>query len=123
MRRRPIQPGRRQSPRRRRSQARSRPSQSTQRLREPCAQRWDRSITIRVMETPLRWRELFQEGRGRLTIGILLVEFLVAVEALVIIAIMPAIRLDLAGLECSGIVFPGLSQAALVQSTLARWSA
>src|SRR5207302_1627500 len=100
-------------------QARSRPSQSTQRPREPCAQRWDRSITIRVMETPLRWRELFQEGRGRLTIGILLVEFLVAVEALVIIAIMPAIRLELGGLEFYGLVFAGFSLAALVLSPIA----
>ena len=71
------------------------------------------------METPLRWRELFQEGRGRLTIGILLVEFLVAVEALVIIAIMPAIRLELGGLEFYGLVFAGFSLAALVLSPIA----
>jgi len=71
------------------------------------------------METPLRWRELFQEGRARLTIGILLVEFLVAVESLVVIAIMPAIRSDLGGLEFYGLVFAGFSLAALVLSPIA----
>src|SRR5437660_3011924 len=71
------------------------------------------------METPLRWRELFQEGRARLTIGILLVEFLVAVEALVVIAIMPAVRHELGGLEFYGLVFAGFSLAALVLSPIA----
>ena len=75
------------------------------------------------METPLRWRELFQEGRGRLTAGIVLVEFLVAVESLVVIAIMPAIRNDLGGLEFYGLVFAGFSLAALVLSPIAGRSA
>jgi MFS family permease len=71
------------------------------------------------METPMRWRELFQRGRGKLTAGILLVEFLVAVEALVVIAIMPAIRRDLGGLEFYGLVFAGFSLAALVLAPIA----
>src|SRR5260370_25258299 len=71
------------------------------------------------MEAPTRWRDLFQHGRGRLTTGILLVEFLVAVEALVVIAIMPAARRDLGGLEFYGLVFAGFSLAALVLSPLA----
>lgn len=71
------------------------------------------------METPFRWRELFQEGRGPLTAGILLVEFLVAVEALVIVTIMPAIRSNLGGLEFYGLVFAGFSLAALVLSPIA----
>jgi len=71
------------------------------------------------MDTPMRWRELFQQGRGRLTTGILLVEFMVAVEALVVIAIMPAIRRDLGGLEFYGLVFAGFSLAALVLSPIA----
>src|SRR5437660_10935362 len=71
------------------------------------------------MNTPMRWRELFQHGRGQLTAGVLLVEFLVAVEALVIIAIMPAIRLELGGLEFYGLVFAGFSLAALVLSPIA----
>jgi MFS family permease len=67
----------------------------------------------------MRWRELFQQGRGRLTAGILLVEFLVAVEALVVIALMPAVRRDLGGLEFYGLVFAGFSLAALVLSPIA----
>src|SRR5439155_689978 len=76
-------------------------------------------VTITVVETPLRWRELFQHGRGQLTVGILLVEFLVAVEALVVIAIMPAVQRDLGGLEFYGLVFAGFSLAALVASPIA----
>jgi MFS family permease len=75
------------------------------------------------MDTPFRWRELFREGRGRLTAGILLVEFLVAVESLVVIAIMPAIRNNLGGLEFYGLVFAGFSLAALVLSPIAGRSA
>src|SRR5438309_4218649 len=71
------------------------------------------------METPMRLRELFHQGRGRLTTGILLVEFLVAVEALVVIAIMPAARRDLGGLEFYGLVFAGFSLAGLVLSPIA----
>ena len=67
----------------------------------------------------MRWRELFQQGRGRLTVGILLVEFLVAVQALVVTAIMPAIRHDLGGLEYYGLVFSGFSLAALVAAPTA----
>ena len=81
------------------------------------------SVTITVVETPLRWRELFQHGRGQLTVGILLVEFLVAVEALVVIAIMPAVQRDLGGLEFYGLVFAGFSLAALVVSPIAGRSA
>jgi hypothetical protein len=39
----------------------------------------------------MRWGELFEEGRSRLTVGILLVEFPLALQALVVTAIMPAI--------------------------------
>jgi MFS family permease len=67
----------------------------------------------------MRWRELFQEGRGKLTTGILLVEFLVAIEALVVTAIMPAIKKDLGGLEFYGLVFTGFSLAALVAAPIA----
>lgn len=67
----------------------------------------------------MRWRELFQEGRGKLTAGILLVEFMVAIEALVVTAIMPAIKKDLGGLEFYGLVFTGFSLAALVAAPIA----
>ncbi|TMC66387.1 MAG: MFS transporter [Chloroflexota bacterium] len=78
-----------------------------------------RSVTIGGMDSPTRWRDLFQHGRGRLTTGILLVEFLVAVEALVVIAIMPAARRDLGGVEFYGLVFAGFSLAGLVLSPIA----
>ena len=65
-----------------------------------------------------RWRELFQGSRGKLTAGILLVEFLVAVEALVVVAIMPAVRRDLGGLQYYGLVFTGFSLAALVATPI-----
>ena len=71
------------------------------------------------MDSPTRWRDLFQHGRGKLTTGILLVEFLVAVEALVVIAIMPAARRDLGGVEFYGLVFAGFSLAGLVLSPIA----
>jgi MFS family permease len=67
----------------------------------------------------MRWGELFEEGRARLTIGILLVEFLVAVQALVVTAIMPAIAHDLGGLAYYGLVFSGFSIAALVAAPTA----
>jgi MFS family permease len=71
-----------------------------------------------MVETPVRWRDLFQGDRGKLTGGVLLVEFLVAVEALVIVAIMPAVRRDLGGLQYYGLVFTGFSLAALVATPL-----
>jgi MFS family permease len=64
------------------------------------------------------WRDLFRGSRGQLTAGILLVEFLVAVEALVVVAIMPAARHELGGLQYYGLVFTGFSLAALVASPL-----
>ncbi|MDQ6709112.1 MAG: MFS transporter, partial [Candidatus Dormibacteraeota bacterium] len=67
----------------------------------------------------MRWRELFQHGRAKLTVGILLVEFLFAVQALVVTAIMPAIRHDLGGIEYYGLVFSGFSVAALVAAPTA----
>ncbi len=67
----------------------------------------------------MRWRELFQHGRARLTVGILLVEFLFAVQALVVTAIMPAIGHDLGGIEYYGLVFSGFSVAALVAAPTA----
>jgi MFS family permease len=76
-----------------------------------------------VVTTPVPWRELFHEGRGRLTTGVLLVEFLVAVETLVVVAIMPAIKRDLGGLQYYGLVFTGFSLAALVAAPLGGRSA
>ena len=67
----------------------------------------------------MRWGALFQEGRARLTLGVLLVEFLVAVQALVVTAIMPAVERDLGGLAYYGLAFSGFSIAALVAAPTA----
>jgi MFS family permease len=72
-----------------------------------------------VEEPLVRWRALFQEGRAWLTVGVLLVEFLVAVQALVVTAIMPAVERDLGGLAYYGLAFSGFSIAALVAAPTA----
>jgi MFS family permease len=60
---------------------------------------------------PAPWREVFQGARGRLTIGLLLLEALVAVEALVVTTIMPAVRADLHGIHLYGWAFTAFSLA------------
>ena len=67
----------------------------------------------------MRWRELFQQGRARLTVGLLLVEFLVAVQSLVVTAILPAIRQDLGGLQYYGLIFSGYFVAGLAAAPTA----
>jgi len=59
------------------------------------------------------WREVLGEGRARLTAGVVLVEFVAAVQALVVTTIMPAVRRDLGGLEFYGLVFSGYSLAGM----------
>src|SRR6266511_1938784 len=54
---------------------------------------------------PPPWREVFQGRRGRLTAGLLLLEALVAVEALVVTTILPAVRRDLGGIQFYGWAF------------------
>lgn len=61
----------------------------------------------------MRWRDLLAEGRAPLTVGIVLVELVAAIEALVVVAIMPAVRRDLGGLQFYGLVFSGYALAAL----------
>ena len=51
---------------------------------------------------PPPWREVFQGSRGRLITGLLLLESLVAVYALLITAIMPAVRDDIGGTNLYG---------------------
>ncbi len=51
---------------------------------------------------PPSWREVFAGKRGRLTAGLLILEALFAIEALMAIAILPAIRADLGGLPLYG---------------------
>ena len=46
---------------------------------------------------PLRWREVMAEGCGPLTLGIVLIKLVTAVQSLVVTAIVPAVRHDLGG--------------------------
>jgi MFS family permease len=60
---------------------------------------------------PPRWRELFVGARGRLTTGLLILEALVAVEILIVAAILPAVQRDLQGLQLYGWNFAALTLA------------
>ncbi|MGE5291449.1 MAG: MFS transporter [Micromonosporaceae bacterium] len=53
-------------------------------------------------ERPPSWREVFEGKRGRLTAGLLIFEVLIAIEALMVITILPAVRADLGGLQLYG---------------------
>jgi MFS family permease len=64
-------------------------------------------------DRPPPWREIFQGRRGRLTVGLLLLEALVAVEALVVATIMPDIRRDLGMVQLYGLVFTTASLATI----------
>jgi predicted MFS family arabinose efflux permease len=58
---------------------------------------------------PPSWREVFAGKRGRLTAGLLILEALYAIEALMVVAILPAIRADLGGLPLYGWVLAASS--------------
>ena len=60
---------------------------------------------------PPRWREVFAGARGRLTTGLLILEALVAVEILIVAAILPAVQRDLHGLQLYGWNFAALTLA------------
>jgi hypothetical protein len=62
---------------------------------------------------PPRWREIFADGRGALTTGLLIVEALAGVQSLVVTATMPRVLADLHGLAYYGWVFSGYSLAGL----------
>jgi MFS family permease len=59
------------------------------------------------------WREVFRGRRGRLTAGLLLLEALVAIQALVIATIMPDIRRDLGMVQLYGLAFTAPSLATI----------
>jgi MFS family permease len=63
---------------------------------------------------PPPWREVFAGQRGRLTLGLLLLEALVAMEALIVAVIMPAVEDDLGGLALYGWAFTAFMLASLV---------
>lgn len=62
---------------------------------------------------PPRWREIFADGRGGLTAGLLIVEALAGIQSLVVTATMPRVLADLHGLAYYGWVFSGYSLAGL----------
>ena len=64
-------------------------------------------------EGPARWREVFRGRRGRLTAGLLLLEALVAMHALVVATILPDVRRDLGMVQLYGLVFTTASLATL----------
>ncbi len=65
---------------------------------------------------PPPWREVFGGRRGRLSVGLLLLEMLVAIQILVVATIMPAVRLDLGDVQLYGWTFSatGLGQFAAI---------
>jgi len=69
--------------------------------------------TTSTETTPARWREVFQGARGRLTAGLLILEALVAVEILIVAAILPEVQRDLQGLQLYGWNFSALTLASL----------
>ena len=64
-----------------------------------------------IHPAPPPWREVFAGARGRLTTGLLILEALVAVEIMVVAAILPAVQRDLHGLQLYGWNFAALTLA------------
>ena len=67
----------------------------------------------------LRWRDLFASELRPLTIGIICVEVVSAVESSVVTTIMPDIARDLGGLQFYGLVFSGYVLASLASTQVA----
>jgi MFS family permease len=67
---------------------------------------------VATTEGPARWREVFAGARGRLTAGLLVLEAVAAIEALIVVTILPAVERDLGQVELYGWVFSAYSLAA-----------
>ena len=85
-----------------------------------------RSLGFRAMKSrqteawqPARWRELFRGPLGRLTTGLLLLEALVAAEALIVTTVLPAVERDLGGIQYYGWAFAAGSLATFATIPLA----
>jgi MFS family permease len=63
--------------------------------------------------TPASWREVFRGPRGRLTVGLLLLEALAAIHVLVVATIMPKVLADLGMLQLYGLAFTMSSLATI----------
>jgi MFS family permease len=68
---------------------------------------------------PVPWREVFAGARGRLTGGLLVLEAVTAVEALIVATILPAVRRDLGGIQFYGWTFSAFSLAAFATIPIA----
>src|SRR5579884_745596 len=65
------------------------------------------------------WREVMGSGRGRLSAGLALTEFVAGMQSLVVVAAMPRVLHDLGGVEFYGTVFSGYFLSGLVSIPLA----
>jgi MFS family permease len=65
--------------------------------------------TARVEPPP--WREVFVGPRGRLTIGLLILEAIIAIEIMVVAAILPQVQRELEGLQLYGWIYTALTLA------------
>jgi MFS family permease len=75
--------------------------------------------TVSERAAPPPWREVFSGARGRLTAGLLLLEALVAMEALIVVTILPAVERDLGGLSLYGWTFTAYTLASIAAVPLA----
>lgn len=69
------------------------------------------------------WRDVLFGSRTRLTLGLVLVEGVAAVQVSIVAAIMPAVSRDLHGLPFYGLVFSGYALAGLAATPLAGYLA
>jgi MFS family permease len=69
--------------------------------------------TLSGRTIPPPWRAVFAGARGRLTIGLLILEALVAIEIMVVATILPAVQADLHGLKLYGWIYASLTLASL----------
>ncbi len=60
---------------------------------------------------PPPWREVFVGARGRMTIGLLILEALIAIEIMIVAAILPQVQRELEGLQLYGWIYTSLTLA------------
>ena len=70
-------------------------------------------------EGAVRWRDVLSGRRGRLTAGLLLLEALVAIQALVVATILPDVRRDLGMVQLYGLAFTSASLATIATIPIA----
>jgi MFS family permease len=64
-------------------------------------------------DAPPPWREVFVGARGRMTLGLLILEALIAIEIMVVAAILPQVERELEGLQLYGWVYTALTLASI----------